>query len=167
MLLVFSSVVLGQKAFVSREPFVLEFPGISGIRFTKPTVRLSSLDLPSLKFHILEPFADKIKYGDIIVTLNGDGINTQCRKSRDAEGKVVLCLRRVAGRLGGYEPAAGKNILEIKATDDQGNEYYASYIIILGDKNAGGDSLNWINGKADRKCPARRAQFLIAANNIF
>ena len=148
--LLFSTVSLGQKTFVSREPFVLEFPGISGERFAKPTVRLAANDIPNIKFHILEPFATKINYGDIIVTLNGDGINTDCGKSRDAEGKVVSCMRRIKGHLGGYEPLLGKNILEIRTLDKDGQQYYASYIIFLGEGTRDAEPTRWVNGNAER-----------------
>ncbi len=145
----FSTASLGQKAFVSREPFVLEFPGISGERFAKPTVRLAANDIPNIKFHIVAPFATKINYGDIIVSLNGDGINRDCGKSSDAEGKVVSCMRRIKGHLGGYEPLPGKNILEIRTIDKDGHQYYASYIIFLGEKTRDSESTGWANGNAE------------------
>lgn len=133
----------------SREPFVLELPEITAQRYTLPIVRVAKQDIPSLKVRVLEPFATKISYGNIIVTLNGEGINRGCSKTRDTEGKVVICGKR-ADRLGGYELVRGKNILEIKATDTQNREYYASYVLMLGDKLAQVENPNWKNGKAEK-----------------
>ncbi len=137
-----------QKVGTSRDPFVLDLPGISSTRYTRPVVRLAQETVPSIRFHVIEPFAAKISYGNIIVTLNGDGINRGCEKTRDQEGKVVTCGRR-QDRLGGYDLSAGKNILEIRATDTDSKEYYASFVIILGDQSAAADTV--VNdGKIER-----------------
>jgi uncharacterized caspase-like protein len=146
VLLIFPIIIFGQS---SREPFVLELPEISAQRYTLPIVRVAAQDVPSLKIRVLEPFATKINYGNIIVTLNGEGINRGCGKTRDTEGKVVLCGKR-ADRLGGYELLRGKNILEIRASDTQNREFYASYILMLGDKLARAENPNWKNGQAER-----------------
>lgn len=133
----------------SREPFVLEMPEISANRYTAPVIRLPMKDVPTLKFRVRDPFAADISYGNIIVTLNGDGINRGCNKTRDGEGKVVVCAKR-EDRLGGYELKPGKNILEIKATDTKQREFYASYILVLGDKTATVEKPDWTNGAAER-----------------
>lgn len=119
----------------SREPFILELPGASNDRFTLPIVRVAGNDLSSIKLRVVAPFAEAINYGDIIVTLNGDGINRGCVKTRDLEGKVVICGRR-QDRLGGYEILPGKNILEISAVDKTKREFYASFVLLLSDNNA-------------------------------
>ncbi len=139
----------GQTNTSSREPFVLELPGVSQNRFTLPIVRVAVQDVPTLKIRVLEPFAQNIDYGRIIVTLNGDGINRGCNKSRDLEGKIVICGKR-EDRLGGYELAPGKNILEIRAVDIKEREYYASYVLLLGDKTAGAERPSWTNGVPER-----------------
>jgi len=147
-LFLFISFVSTVKA-QTREPFVLELPEISDKRYTLPIIRLSQKDIPSIKFRILEPFAAKINYGNIIATLNGEGINRGCSKTRDGEGKVVVCSKKETV-LGGYQLQAGKNILEIRATDTQEREFYASYILILGDKTAVAEKPSWTNGKAEK-----------------
>jgi CHAT domain-containing protein/uncharacterized caspase-like protein len=140
--------VLTQTNVPSRAPFVLEMPEISAARHTAPIIRLRNKDVPSLKFRVVEPFASEIDYGKIIVTLNGSGVNRGCEKKADAEGKIVLCGRR-EDRLGGYELQAGKNVIEIKATDRKGREFYASYILVLGDKTAAIDKPEIASGKAE------------------
>ena len=134
----------------SRAPFVLEMPEISAAkRYLAPIVRLPMQDVPSLKFRVLDPFAADITYGNIIVTLNGEGINTGCSKSRDGEGKLVICGRR-EDRLGGYRLIRGKNIIEIRATDKKEREFYASYVLVLGDKTAKVEKPDWTNGAAEK-----------------
>jgi len=135
LLFFLTSIVSAQTNFSSRAPFVLEVPEISATRYTAPVIRLPLKEVPTIKFRVLEPFAAEIDYGKIIVTLNGNGINRGCDKKLDAQGKIVHCGRR-EDRLGGYELLPGKNVIEIRATDRKGREYYASYLMILGDKSA-------------------------------
>lgn len=141
--------VSAQADFSSRAPFVLEMPEVSAARYTKPVIRLPLKDVQSLKFRVLEPFATDIDYGKIIVTLNGSGINRGCDKKLDAQGKIVHCFKR-EDRLGGYELQPGKNVVEIRATGrkDQ-REFYASYLLILGDKTAVIESAAGGGGKAE------------------
>lgn len=135
LLFFLTSFVSAQTSFSSRAPFVLEVPEISATRYTAPVIRLPLKEVPTIKFRVLEPFAADIDYGKIIVTLNGNGINRGCDKKLDAQGKIVHCGRR-EDRLGGYDLLPGKNVIEIRATDRKGREYYASYLMILGDKSA-------------------------------
>ncbi|HMS38639.1 MAG TPA: caspase family protein [Pyrinomonadaceae bacterium] len=141
--------VKAQTETSSRAPFVLEFPEISATTYTTPIVRLSAKDVPTMKFRVLEPFASGIDYGKIIVTLNGSGINRGCDKKLDGQGKIVHCGRR-EDRLGGYELLPGKNVIEIRATDKKEREYYASYLLILGDKKAVIEKPATVNDKAQK-----------------
>jgi hypothetical protein len=127
--------VSAQSSFSSRAPFVVELPEVSATRYTAPVIRLPLKEVPTLKVRVLEPFAADIDYGKIVVTLNGSGINRGCDKKLDAQGKIVHCGRR-EDRLGGYDLLPGKNVIEIRATDRKGREFYASYLLILGDKTA-------------------------------
>ena len=139
-----------QSNISSREPFVLELPEVSASkRYTLPIVRLPMQDVPSLKFRVRESAGIKFNYGGIIVTLNGSGINRACEKKSDLEGKIVVCGKR-EDRLGGYELNRGKNILEIRATDAQKREFYASYVLMLGDKTAVVEKPDWTNGAAEK-----------------
>lgn len=149
LILFLPNIVSARQSATSREPFVLEMPEVSQARYTKPIVRLPMKDVPTLKFRVLEPFAADIDYGRIIVTLNGDGINRGCSKTRDGEGKIVVCGKR-EDRLGGYELIPGKNIVEIRATDRKEREFYASYLLMLGDKTAALEKPDWENGAAER-----------------
>ncbi len=135
LLFFLTSFVSAQTGFSSRAPFVLEIPEVSATRYVAPVIRLPLKEVPTLKFRILEPYAADIDYGKIIVTLNGNGINRGCDKKLDAQGKIVHCGRR-EDRLGGYDLLPGKNVIEIRATDRKGREYYASYLMVLGDKTA-------------------------------
>jgi len=133
----------------SREPFVLEMPEISASRYTAPVIRLPMKDVPTLKFRVVEPFAGDINYGNIVVSINGEGINRGCNKSRDVQGKVVVCGKR-EDRMGGYVLNNGKNVIEIKATDSKSRDFYASYVLVLGDKTAAVEKPDWTNGAAER-----------------
>ncbi len=135
LLFFLTSFVSAQTGFSSRAPFVLEIPEVSATRYIAPVIRLPLKEVPTIKFRVLEPYAADIDYGKIIVTLNGNGINRGCDKKLDALGKIVHCGRR-EDRLGGYDLLPGKNVIEIRATDRKGREYYASYLMILGDKSA-------------------------------
>ena len=137
-----------QTDISSRAPFVLEMPEVSATRYTKPVIRLPLKDVESLKFRVLEPFASDIDYGKIIVTMNGSGINRGCDKKLDAEGKIVHCGRR-EDRLGGYDMVPGKNVIEIRATNRKGREFYASYLMILGDKKAVIEKPEFAGGEAE------------------
>lgn len=141
--------VSAQQNATSREPFIFEMPEISQARYTKPVIRLPQKEIPSLKFRVLEPFAADITYGNITVTLNGEGINRGCSKSRDTEGKVVICKTR-EDVLGGYELRPGKNVIEIAATNRVERQFYASYLLILADKSAVVEKPDWENGAAEK-----------------
>jgi hypothetical protein len=139
-----------QSGFSSRAPFVLELPEISAAkRYSAPVIRLPLKEVMSLKFRVLEPFAADIDYGKIIVTLNGNGINRGCEKKLDAEGKITHCFNRAQRQLGGFDMLPGKNVIEIRATDRKGREFYASYLLILGDKTAVVEKASGFTGKAE------------------
>jgi uncharacterized caspase-like protein len=144
--LLFSNVVFPQT---SREPFIFELPETSTAQYTKPIIRLPAKSVPSIRFRVLEPFERDINYGEIIITLNGEGVNRGCDKTRDAQGKVITCYS-LKERISGFEMQTGKNVVEIKATDRAKREFYASYVVILGDKNAPLETNDWTNGKAEK-----------------
>jgi len=146
-----ANLLVAQSNISSREPFVLELPEVSASkRYTLPIVRLPVRDVPSLKFRVRDSPGVKIGYGSIIVTLNGAGINRACEKKSDLEGKIVVCGKREDDRPRGYELNSGKNILEIRATDGKSREFYASYVLMLGDKTAVVEKPDWTNGKAEK-----------------
>jgi len=148
-LVILSGAVFAQTGAGSRDPFVLELPGISDTRYIAPVIRLRQTMVPSLRFRVLEPFARSIQYGRIVATVNGEGINRGCDKKADLEGTIVHCFQK-ADRLNGFELDPGKNIVEISATDKTGREYYASYVLLLGDKTAVPENSEWAQGKAEQ-----------------
>lgn len=132
----------------SRAPFVLELPQVSTARYTLPILKIPQQEITIFRIKVLDPFAPDIDYGRIIVTLNGEGINRGCSKSRDGEGKVVIC-RHASEVIRGFDFVSGKNILEVHATDRHEREYYASYLINIGDKTASIDSDAGATNKAE------------------
>jgi len=142
--------VAAQSGFSSRAPFVLELPEVSAARYTAPVIRLPLKDIQSLKFRVLEPFAADIDYGKIIVTLNGVGINRGCDKKLDMQGKIVHCFNREQRQLGGFDILPGKNVIEIRATGRKTQrEFYASYLLILGDRTAVVEKAGGAGGRAE------------------
>ena len=114
----------------SREPFALELPDVGGLSITAVETQIPTTDLRSLRLTIRQPFADSINYGQIYTAINGEAANTICgniRSSRD--GKVINCDLESKPRFA-FQP--GKNVVEISATDQNKNSYYASYVLIAG-----------------------------------
>lgn len=114
----------------SREPFALELPDVGGLAITAVETQIPTTDLRSLRLTIRQPFADSINYGQIYTAINGEAANTICgniRSSRD--GKVINCDLESKPRFA-FQP--GKNVVEISATDQNKNSYYASYVLIAG-----------------------------------
>lgn len=66
-----------------------------------------------------------------------------------SKGKVLICGKK-ENRLGGYVLNQGKNVLEIKAINGGQREFYASYILILGDKTAIVKKTDWTMVAAER-----------------
>lgn len=166
LILLLPNLLSAQTNISSRAPFVLEMPEISATRYTAPIVRLPLKDVPTLKFRVIEPFASDIDYGKIIITLNGNGINRGCVKGADGQGKFANCGKR-EDRLGGYELIPGKNILEIKAVNRKNQEFYASYVLILGDKTAVVEKPDWTNGAAERFTGRKFALIIGVSEYVF
>lgn len=140
----------GQVGGSSRDPFVLELPDISGdTRYVRPIVRTASRDLRRLRIRVIEPYARTIRPGVLVVTLNGDGIIRGCDRSFDLAGHIATCHNASENRLGGFTVLPGKNILEVSAVDKAGRAYYASYVIMLGDRSAGTPP-EWKSDKPER-----------------
>jgi uncharacterized caspase-like protein len=117
----------------SRAPFTLEFPDISNSPITAVEANIPTTELRSMKLTIRQPFADAINYGKIYTAINGEQANTICgniRSSRD--GKVITCDLESKPRFR-FQP--GKNVVEIAATDGDNNRYYASYVLIAGNRS--------------------------------
>lgn len=114
----------------SRAPFVLELTEISAERIVRPIVRVAERDITSFRIRVVEPFARGVGYGKLVITLNGEGVNRSCALTSDMEGKIFTCTK---DGLWGFGFVRGKNVLEVQATGPASKEYYASYLISVGD----------------------------------
>jgi uncharacterized caspase-like protein len=125
-----SSLFTTPQRLPSRAPFSLEFPELGGTAITAVESRIATSELRTVKFTIHQPFADAINYGKIYTAINGEAANTVCGNIRvGTAGKIVTCDLESKPR---FRFRAGKNVLEISATDRDNNSYYASYVLIAG-----------------------------------
>ncbi len=114
----------------SRAPFALELPDVGGPPITSVEAHIPTTNLRSLKITIRQPFADDINYGRIYTAINGEAANTICGNIRAGrDGKVINCDLESKPR---FSFQAGKNVVEISATDRNNQSYYASYVLIAG-----------------------------------
>ena len=116
----------------SRAPFVLELPEISSERIVTPIVRLAERDISVFKVRVVEPFSGEIRNTSLVITLNGAGVKRSCVQTRDLEGNVYTCTNN---GLWEFAFVRGKNVLEVQATGAGGAEYYASYMVSVGDRS--------------------------------
>jgi len=126
----------------SRAPFALELPDIGGPPITGVETQISTTELRTMRLSVKQPFADHINYGKIYTAINGEAANTVCGNIRTGrDGKFIICDLESKPR---FHLQPGKNVVEISATDQNNNSYYASYVLIAGRespiKAAGGSS---------------------------
>lgn len=132
----------------SRAPFVLEFPEDYEARYTLPIVNLPAKNIGTFRIRVIEPFAQDITYGKVIVTLNGEGVVRGCTKRSDTEGFFLTC-RDSKQVISGFNFVNGKNILEVQATSKKDKEFYASYLIQFGAANTTNDVAAATTNKAE------------------
>lgn len=114
----------------SRAPFALELPDIGGPPITSVEAHIPTTELRSMKLSVKQPFADAINYGKIYTAINGEAANTVCGNIRTGrDGKIIICDLESKPR---FRLQPGKNVVEISATDQNNNSYYASYVLIAG-----------------------------------
>jgi len=114
----------------SRAPFALELPDLGGPPITSVETQISTTELRTMKLSVKQPFADAINYGKIYTAINGEAANTICGNIRTGrDGKVIICDLESKPR---FHLQPGKNVVEISATDQNNNAYYASYVLIAG-----------------------------------
>jgi hypothetical protein len=111
----------------SREPFSLEIPQLNQSAITALEVRVGTTQIHTLKIHIAEPAASQIAYAKIYTVVNAESANTIQTVTATASGKVVTLDLESRIR---FHLRAGKNVIEISATDNAHKQYYASFVII-------------------------------------
>ncbi|HEX8686847.1 MAG TPA: caspase family protein, partial [Pyrinomonadaceae bacterium] len=119
-----------------RKPFALVLPEIGPQAITAQQAVIPHVNLSRLRLRVYKPFADSIRYGKIYTRINGESANTVFNFNSDTEGYVLNGDLRSKPRFG-LRP--GKNVVEIQARADDGNQYYASYVLLTADRR-GGDS---------------------------
>ncbi|MGH9762386.1 MAG: caspase family protein [Blastocatellia bacterium] len=120
---------IGRAAPSQRAPFVLELPDLGGLRITVPESSIPTAELQTLRFLVLQPFADSIEYSAIYTAINGESAGPIQEVRAGPNGKIVLC--RLANRPR-FHLHPGKNVVEIRAVDHSRTTYYASFVLEAG-----------------------------------
>ncbi|MBI3653030.1 MAG: caspase family protein [Acidobacteria bacterium] len=114
---------------VSRQPFALDLPelGVNGITATETVIQ--RFDIQTLRLRVLNPYANLIDYGKTYILINGEAAKIASTTTASTEGQVITCnlASRPYLRL-----HAGKNVVEIIATDRNRKPYYASFVLRTG-----------------------------------
>lgn len=118
----------------SRAPFSLDLPALKMSGITALEIRVPTLKLDTIRIRIAQPYSDQIEYNRIYTTLNAESANKIQTVKAAATGKIVeLDLESRAD----LQLRAGKNVVEINATDSKRQQYYASFVIITGAADRG------------------------------
>jgi len=120
-----------------RKPFALELPEIGSGQITAPEASIPTAELKIIRLRVRQPYADAINYGKIFTKINGESAGTIQSIRAGTDGYVVSCDLASRPR---FKLQAGKNVVEIAATDRENRSYYASYVLL-----AGGRPLNDAN----------------------
>lgn len=122
-----------------RKPFALELPDIASGPITAPETIIPSPDLHTLRLRVANPYADAINYGKIFTKVNGESAGTIQNIRAGSNGKLVTLDLDSRPR---FRLQPGKNVVEISATDRDNRTYYASYVLISGQRPAAGAQNN-------------------------
>lgn len=114
-----------------RKPFALELPEIGPQAITAPEVVIPHTNLSKLRLRLYRPFADSINYGSIFTKINGESANTVFSKKSGSDGFILIGDLSSKPR---FHLHPGKNVVEIIAKANDGTEYYASYVLLTGDR---------------------------------
>lgn len=114
-----------------RKPFALELPEVGTQAITAPEVTIPHANLTRLRLRVYKPFADQIRYGKIFTKINGESANTVFNFNAGADGYIITGNLEAKPR---FRLKPGKNVVEIIARADDGNQYYASYVLLTGDR---------------------------------
>jgi caspase domain-containing protein len=110
----------------ARAPFALELPDLGSLRITLPVASIPSTNVRTLRLYISNPYAEKIDYGKIYTSINGEAANTIQSIRSGRSGKVVTCDLESKPR---FHLQPGKNVVEITAVDQDKRSFYASYVL--------------------------------------
>lgn len=114
-----------------RKPFALELPEVGPQAITASEVVIPHANLTKLRLRLYKPFADTITYGNIFTKINGESANTVFNKNSGADGYILNGDLSSKAR---FHLHPGKNVVEIIAKAKDGTEYYASYVLLTGDR---------------------------------
>lgn len=116
-----------------RKPFALELPEVGPQAITASEVVIPHANLTKLRLRLYKPFADSITYGGIFTKINGESANTVFNKNSGTDGYILNGDLSSKSR---FHLHPGKNVVEIIAKAKDGTEYYASYVLLTGDRKA-------------------------------
>jgi len=116
-----------------RKPFALELPEIGTQPITAPEVTIPHVNLSRVRLRVYRPFADRIRFGKIYTRINGESANTVFNFNAATDGYVINGNLESKPR---FRLQPGKNVIEITAREDSGQEYYASYVLLTADRRA-------------------------------
>jgi hypothetical protein len=119
-----------------RKPFALELPEVGPQVITAPEVIIPHANLSKLRLRIYKPIADLINYGSIFTKINGESAGTVFGKNSGTDGYILNGDLSSKPR---FHLHPGKNVVEIIAKAKDGNEYYASYVLLTGDRKSDDD----------------------------
>lgn len=122
-----------------RKPFALILPELGPQAITAPEAVIPHSNLSRLRLRVYKPIADSVRYGRIYTRINGESANTIFNFNADSEGYVLNGDLRSRPRFG-LRP--GKNVVEITAKANDGQEYYASYVLLTAGRRAGDSGLD-------------------------
>ena len=110
----------------SRVPFSLEIPQLNRSAITSLEISIPTTKIHTLKIHIDEPSADEIPYEKIYTVFNAESANVIQTVTAGIKGKVVTLDLEKRER---FRLRPGKNVVEISATDNRQQPYYASFVL--------------------------------------
>lgn len=123
------------RATPSRAPFSLEIPQLNRSGITSLEVSIATTQIHTLKIHIANPAADQIGYEKIYTVVNAESANVIQTVTAGIKGKVVTLDLEKRER---FRLRPGKNVVEISATDQGQQPYYASFVINVRAEKFGG-----------------------------
>jgi hypothetical protein len=126
-----------------RQPFVLELPDLGGQLITAPEAAIPTANLHSIRLHLRQPFAARINYGKVYTKINGESAGPIQSSTASSNGNIFTCD---LDRYPRFRLRPGKNVIEISATANDGQTFYASYVLLAGGRptaasGSGGTSL--------------------------
>ena len=116
-----------------RDRFALELPEVSrdlNLATNSLEVRFpTSVAITRLKVWLLNPYAERVKYGGLKASLNNKSLGIVSEVRSGSQGKFIdIGL----GQNPDFQLVAGKNVLEVTALDDAGVTYRCMFVLLPG-----------------------------------